>query len=110
MKSGKLFASLVGVLVGLVEVAILLAILLGASGCSTRVEVQSDTAWTKTVNGSRTYGEGNASYNVSSSRAVFDFQKDTDGGYLRARAVRGTHADDWQETRAPRGSVRVVVR
>ncbi len=79
------------------------------AGCSTRVEVQSDTRWTKLVNGSRTYHEGNASFPVSRDDC-WTFTKDDSAGYLRARAKHGSRPDPWQETTAPFGSVEVCTR
>lgn len=76
------------------------------AGCSTRVEVESDTIWTRRVGGSVSYGEGNASFEVSRD-GCWHFTKDDSAGYLRARLKHGSRPDPWNETTAPFGSVEV---
>lgn len=91
------------------------ALLLLASGCSTKVEVQSDTSWTGVVNGASVAGQGSSTWDakIPSGGSKYQgqelhgcatFTKTTESGVLRVR-FHGWNGDDrWVSTSAPFGS------
>lgn len=86
------------------RLVLLLALALTAAGCSTKLEVQSDTCWQGSVNAQRVSGCGNTTYGIrggSSHECYWFVLKSTDCGYdcghLRAR-LKGWNADSrWVE-------------
>lgn len=86
--------------------AIILALALLASGCSSRYEVQSDTSWSGFVDDHSVTGSGSATFSARPSSGA-SFSKSTEAGTLRARAT-GWHGDgQWASTSAPYGTVTV---
>lgn len=64
------------------KASLLAVALLALSGCSIKVNVESDTSWTGVVNGASVQGNGSMTYELrKDSRCVF-FQKETTSGYL----------------------------
>ena len=69
---------------------IAVALLMAALGCSNKIEVTSDTAWQGTI-----YDGADARPVEGSGNRTFDdvdcgrFQKRTEDGYLKVKAVRG---------------------
>jgi hypothetical protein len=86
-----------------------MALALLAGGCSTKFEVQSDTGWSGYVNDHSVAGTGSATYSAEIGQAA-TFQKNSEGGYLKARA-KGWYGDDrWVTTTAPYGVVTVSTK
>lgn len=93
----------------LAAIALGLAVQFLASSCATRIDVESNGRWTKDAGGSLSYGEGNASFNVSRA-GCFTFTLEDSARYLRARVRHGSRPDRWQETTEPAQPVEVCTK
>lgn len=75
-----------------------------AAGCSKdhKIEIQSDTCWDGSVDGTQLLYNvcGNASYTVAGSMKCARVTKKTNAGYLRVRVDSGP----WAETSDPLGT------
>lgn len=93
----------------MLRAALLLVIGLTLTGCSTKFEVESNTTWTGNVNGASVEGSGNKTYSTKRGEAAV-FQKNTETGFLRARAKTSGlfGAGEWVRTEAAYGVVTVV--
>lgn len=83
-----------------------LAAMLAAGGCSKRyrIEIQSDTCWNGSIDGSQAFFEcGNTSYKVVGALDCVRVQKTSSEGYVRVRIDGGP----WAETSEPLGVVQV---
>lgn len=78
--------------------------LIALSGCAPKIEVASDTSWTGQVDGGSVAGRGASTFSVSGCAV---FQKDTEAGYLKARAKKWFGPGKWVETTVPYGTVTV---
>ena len=88
---------------------LLLFVAVCLTGCSTKFEVESNTTWTGNVNGASVEGSGNKTYSTTKGEAAV-FQKNTEAGFLRARAkTTGLFGGgEWKRTDAAYGVVTVV--
>jgi len=91
--------------VALIAVSLALAIAAFAGGCAKRhrIEIQSDTCWTSTVDnfGSATTNDcGNARFRVAGDIRCARITNITDHGFVRIRIDDGP----WAESTAPLGS------
>lgn len=99
MSKLKYPATLLGLMIGLM-----------VGGCSTKVEVSSDTCWTGYVNNASVEGCRSNTWSVREPGSCFTFQKTTAEGTLRAR-VKGWKGDNrWVETSTAFGVVTVCAQ
>lgn len=77
-----------------VMVALLVASLLGATGCSVKqIEVVSDTCWSGTWDGASYSACGNKKFRTRGDIQCYFFQKETEDGVLMVRVLRGNGVD-----------------
>lgn len=82
----------------------LVVLAVGAGGCATKYEVESDTSWSGFVEDHSVAERGSRIFDAHQGGGAV-FTKTTERGFLRAR-VKGFWGDDrWVETTAPYGSV-----
>jgi len=84
----------------------LLVLALALIGCSTKLQLQSDTSWSGSIGGGSVSGSGSRTWSIHGGDCA-SFQKQTEGGYLKARTTGWHGQDRWVYTDAAYGVVTV---